>query len=671
MPLAFLAPAFLLALAAIAAPVVVHLRQRERREPVRFPSLMFLRAIAHRSTERRRIVHPWLLLFRAAALAAVAVAFSRPFWRSPRDRAVVARGGRTVILAIDRSLSMGYRGVLDRAKDSAAAALAGLGSGDRAALVTFDETAAVAAELTADVGGVRRALARIEPSGRNTRLAAGLRAARELAALAEGAPPEIVVISDFQRSALTGLESVAAPTAGRLRMVSVGAADRPNTRVVGAEFDRREGPGTNQLTVAATVAGSGGARAVKARLIVNGRPLAEATVATPTRGLAAVSFPAVTVPPGPALGAIALEPDDLPADDTLRFVVPVGGGVPIVLLDPAGDPEQSLYLERALEIGKAPSFAVQLSRRGMPAGGGDGVRTVVVTTWTGLGPGVVSGLERFVSDGGGLVAVASGPLPAWLPVRGGKVIEREPSSAGRWSRLDGSHPVLEPFREALTTDFGAARFFRYRDLVPDSAAVVPARFDDGRPALVEGRHGAGRILVVAAGLDARTGDLPVQPVFLPLVHRLVAYAGGIGAEARWQDVGAAVTVPDVAGDLTVRGPAGPGVAVKRGEAFVLDGPGFFEAASDLARAPVARWAANPSAEESDLAAVDPREALGQLRAPADSASERQPEAVAAAVDERNQSWWLPLLAVVLLLLGAETWQVLRLERARPRAGGAE
>ena len=70
MPLTFLAPAFLAALAALAVPILIHLIQRERKEVIAFPSLMFLRRIPYQSVERRRI-HNWLLL--ALRLAAMAI----------------------------------------------------------------------------------------------------------------------------------------------------------------------------------------------------------------------------------------------------------------------------------------------------------------------------------------------------------------------------------------------------------------------------------------------------------------------------------------------------------------------------------------------------------------------------------------------------------------------
>ena len=78
--MSFLAPLFFVALAAVAVPVFVHLIQRERKDIVEFPSLMFIQKIPYQSVERRRI-HNWpLLLMRIAAMALVVAAFSRPFF---------------------------------------------------------------------------------------------------------------------------------------------------------------------------------------------------------------------------------------------------------------------------------------------------------------------------------------------------------------------------------------------------------------------------------------------------------------------------------------------------------------------------------------------------------------------------------------------------------------
>ena len=59
--MSFLTPLFLVGLGALAIPVILHLIQRERRNVVQFPSLMFIRRVPYQSVRRRRIRH-WLLL---------------------------------------------------------------------------------------------------------------------------------------------------------------------------------------------------------------------------------------------------------------------------------------------------------------------------------------------------------------------------------------------------------------------------------------------------------------------------------------------------------------------------------------------------------------------------------------------------------------------------------
>src|ERR1700682_6599437 len=91
--MSFLTPFFLLASAAIAIPIFVHLIQRERKRVIQFPSLMFIQRIPYQSVRRRRIRHWALLLMRCAAILMIVAAFARPFLRK-EDGIAAARGGR-------------------------------------------------------------------------------------------------------------------------------------------------------------------------------------------------------------------------------------------------------------------------------------------------------------------------------------------------------------------------------------------------------------------------------------------------------------------------------------------------------------------------------------------------------------------------------------------------
>src|SRR2546425_10030755 len=101
--MSFLAPAFLLGLAALAIPVFIHLIQRERKRVIEFPSLMFVRRIPYQSGRRRRIRHWLLLMMRAAAILMIVAAFARPFLRQASAGAPRPGGRRDSTLWLEQT----------------------------------------------------------------------------------------------------------------------------------------------------------------------------------------------------------------------------------------------------------------------------------------------------------------------------------------------------------------------------------------------------------------------------------------------------------------------------------------------------------------------------------------------------------------------------------------
>src|SRR5437667_10548573 len=107
--MSFLAPLFFLGLGAIAAPILVHLIQREKKRVVEFPSLMFVQRIPYQSVRRRRIRHWFLLLMRAAAILLLVAAFARPLLPKAAEAAAALTGGRReVLLLVEPYASIGY-----------------------------------------------------------------------------------------------------------------------------------------------------------------------------------------------------------------------------------------------------------------------------------------------------------------------------------------------------------------------------------------------------------------------------------------------------------------------------------------------------------------------------------------------------------------------------------
>ena len=667
MGLSFLVPAFLAGLAAIVVPIVVHLRQRERRDPIRFPSLMFLVRVPHRTAERRRLTNLLLLLLRGVAVALLVLAFSRPFVAKTPEQVRAAIRSRALIVLLDRSMSMGYAGVWDRALDSVRAALGRLAPGDLAGLVEFDARASVAQPLTADHELVRSRLAALRPGGAETRFAPAFRLAREVAREAGAARIEVLLVSDLQRHAIAGLEAVDPVQGATLRIAAVGRDSTSNARVVSVEASRSVEGRQVVLRVSARVASKAvHGRSAQATLAVDGRDLGTTRAELGPSGVTTLTFAPVRVPATARSASVRLDADDLPADDDYRFELAGPAGIRVALLLPPGLPaDESLFLERALAISRAPTLSVSTARGPVRSADLDGTAVVVAADLAGLRPSAEPALRRFVERGGGLV-VFTGPRgldgggPAWLPARTGRIVDRAADRGAALGDLDRDHPVFEPFQETLTTDFGSARYFRYRELAADSTGTVLARFDDGRPAIVAGRLGNGRIVMLASTADGVWSDLPLQPVFLPLVQRLVSWAGGIGEERQAFEVGDVAVLPTTGAGLTIQRPNGDLERIEPDSAthpLTLDAPGFFEVRRVGAETtPVASYAVNPPAVESDLTLAAPAEIGGALRVSGDSATMGEPPLpLTAAEQEARQSWWTWILLGVVVLLVVETW----------------
>src|SRR5687768_14003638 len=145
--MSFITPLFFAALAALAIPVLIHLIQREKKQILRFPSLMFVQRVPYKSVQRRRI-HNWLLLMvRLAALALIILAFARPFFER-QDMTPTGTGAREVVVLLDQSYSIGYADRWERARAAAYEAINGLGPADRGSVVLFSSDAEIALRST-------------------------------------------------------------------------------------------------------------------------------------------------------------------------------------------------------------------------------------------------------------------------------------------------------------------------------------------------------------------------------------------------------------------------------------------------------------------------------------------------------------------------------------------
>jgi hypothetical protein len=684
MPFSFLAPAMLAALAVLAVPVLVHLIQKERKDAVRFPSLMFLSQVPYKSTRRRKIRNWALFLLRSAAVFLVVMAFSRPWYEGNLVADSPLASAREVAILIDRSYSMGYSGRWDRALAAANGAIDGLGPDDRASIIFFDGGAVSANQPTGDHARLKAALQGAQAGSGVTRYGPGLKLAQGVLETSDKPKREIILISDFQRAGWDGGEGVQLPSGTEITPVSVADGATSDVAVGEVAFRREESGGRDRVTATARIINTGvdPISNVDVTLELGGRDLETKTVNIPANDAISIVFSPFTLPEESVRGVVSIEPDALPADDRFHFLLSPGQAVNVLIAD-GGAPRSSLYLERALTISERPRYRVEVKRANAVRASDFTDKAVVIWNDAAMPPGETGRrLRTFVEEGGGLVLVA-GPRANWtaagdlIPGTMGQVAERE-HPGGALGYIDYGHVVFEVFRAPRSGDLASARFFRYRPIQVDSTALVRARFDNGAAALIEKAVGAGRVMVFSSTLDNFWNDLPVQPIFLPLVHQIVLHTAGYVEPSPWFRVGQVIDVaggspvatadsaagrpaPRATAELVALAPGGERIEIDTG-LLHAEQRGFYEIRGEGAQERVV--AVNVDLAESELASMDPQELVTALE-PGESAGRNVGDARIRPADrERTQKLWWYLLIVAFLVLAAETVLGNRLSRRR-------
>jgi len=688
MGLGFLAPAILAGLAALAIPLYFHLTHRERKEDVQFPSLMFLERIPYRSVRRQRIRHPLLLALRLLGVALLVAAFARPVLeRSELTAAGV--GPSEVVILLDRSHSMGYGDRWDEALAAARELVAGLGPEDRASLLFFSTGAAAPVRSTTDRNRLLASLDTVSVSARPTRFGPALQLAAGILEESEFPSRRAYFISDMQRGGWDGDEGIRFPPGAVLTPLPVGVGETPsNLAVTGVTFQRDRSEARERVTVSARVVATG-PEPVRGRgvaLELDGRVLEVRSVDVEPGASSSVTFAPITLTDPFTRGTVRAEADALPADDVFHFVLSPGDGIPVLLVESGALDNPGLYLREALSIGDDPPFRVESRRVDALQPGDFAGRRVVILHDTRPPVGAAGeALARWVEGGGGLL-VALGERSAWpeaapdlLPGSFSPPRDRRERRGGALGFVETAHPIFELFASPRSGDLTAARFFRTRTVSPVEGAEVLARFDDGEAALVERRVGRGRVLLWASTLDTFWNDLPLQPVYLPLMRRSALYLADHRPTPAWHTAGG---VAELSGRAALGGdgvdtpyperialPPGGGapiplVPVDHTAFLSLDEQGFYlvRGPGEAPPRPFA-LAVNLDPGESDLTPMDPAELAASVASRTSAAEGVAAGGLSREDRERRQSGWWYLLLGALVLLGVETVAANRLSRS--------
>lgn len=640
-------------------PIVIHLSQRRKFKEFHVGTLRFLQ-LAEKKRNLRLRVEEWpLLLLRMLALALLAFLFARPFL-SDREQTEAAQ--EKTILLLDASGSM-TAGMADEARAAAKKAIKEAGA---VTVGQFSDAVQVIGSID-DYQPVAGA-----PSDFNKALGWTLDHLRS-----EGVEnARVIMVGHFAAAAMPSSPPRVWPPRVHVEVIAVQPPEFRNEAVRATELLTPFA--TGQMEIEARVTPSEKDRELS--LAAEGINLKQTVPAGAERAIFSFRPPREEV-----RGFISLEGKDAwPADDRRPFAYQWAEPEKVVILDgfPGATPfeGQGYFLEKALAAsgaahGMSPfrpeiSFGIEGQRQEEGASSLFGVigealsgnmldskKLEKVSAIAICGPTVITAREAkmirtAVDKGAGLlIAIDSRWTPeATAALRGEGLFPEAVEFTGgmqqrRLSSWDKKHPALEKFDGK---EGGDLRQLLWRDafsMEADENWEALATLEGGHPLLVElkqsnARHG--RVMVLAHPLTREWGDLPREPLFVPLAKNFF----NVLARYEARPHSANVTTPGI------------------NEARAI---GYYQAADGSAE----MVAAAPA--ESAVMAVD---AAGFRKAFALPEIPSQPQATTAADPAlaglerpRSGEWWPWLVLGLLLLLTIEcavaTRRAARLEPATP------
>ncbi len=618
-------PLLLLAGAAVAVPLILHLFHRHDTRRVAFPALRYLLRTEKEHARTIRFRQILLLVLRITAILLVALAAARPF---------IGGGGgihdpTALVIILDNSMSsgrvVGQGRTLDQLKGIARTSVARASSEDRVWLLRAGEPWSVA--LTGSLDDVGRWIEETVVSGGRGDLIESIERAAALVSGAGLPASEIHVVSDLQRTAFLG-GAVRADLAAIPLVVYDGTDAEPvNRHLDGLLIGGGLPPLANQRSHI-TVRVSGGSDSLAPiRLVVENRIRGAASAPEGTHTL----LPLGPFPEGPVNGYVETDPDDLGLDDRQYFSLTVR--------PPPGvwaDTSQSFFLSRALPV---------LESAGR------------------LRPAPVTEADVLLAIGGaGLESRRPGAAAIVVPYRDVTLLpalnRRLASSGISWR--------FEPVEAQGETPLGASsvpisldgvRVFEHYRLIPGGAAGAEAqaevvvRLATGEPWLVRGTSEGGPFFLMASPLEPEATSLPVTASLLPLLEWMLSRSAGAGASVPFLTAGEPIPLPE--GATGVQDPEGTlhpvdGTGVLRETRL----PGVYTVYRE--DVPIAYVALNTPSEESLLEPIEARELRGLLDAPLSMVEDSTHWTRSVFASGQGPEVWWQILVVALGVLVLES-----------------
>lgn len=554
----FLVPLFLVALLAVAIPIIIHLLNLKKPERVSFSTLSFFRELQKSTIRRLKIKRLLLLAIRTAMIMLLAMALSRPFL-NPTGFSFSSNTPVLYGLLIDNGIGMSRIDAngpyINQAREVALGIVQNGRSNDRYLIYnTHGEL------IRSGIMDVDQAISVIESLDIAEKGAFRNERWLSLASAMDSWIGESRVIfritsnnvASLEAGNLTLDESIASRTP--VNYVIVGDADGSNIVVSGLRTTGTSaGVGRPlELEVEVTNLGNQTASNQFISLESEGKLAGQYQSTIEPSETASFYFEIIPDKQGDITGWVLLEGDVFPADNIHYFSISIPESRQILMI--SEDERTASYLSAVLTAAEQLQGQIRITeilvREYSEVSDLNAYNTVVLNGISRVPDDLQDQLVQFVQSGKGLVFYPSqtGDIPSYnrflSRLNAGEITGLMGDygsfqSVTRVDRIREGHPIIDDiFDKQLNEDVRITLpsiYYYFRHMITTSSQGVPILRTALEDAILsEFRFGSGRVLVSSLGTDPGWSAFPGSTLFAPIFYRTVLYASAAGSAGHLQ-----------------------------------------------------------------------------------------------------------------------------------------
>jgi hypothetical protein len=563
--LTFLNPIALIGILAAGIPILLHIFNLRKLKTIEFSTLSFLKELQKTKIRRLKLRQLLLLFLRTLLVILVVLAFSRPTLKGSLPGGLAGQAQTTAVIVFDDSQSMTASDeqgeLLQQAKNGALDVIDLLKDGDEVYLVKLSD---VPVDGTSEIPSaqrnfpaVRNSIKEIKPSAMHRTIEDALRFAARLLAASQNFNKEVYLVSDFQSGSLESKthrvktsENLFAPTT-QFFLIPLGKRELQNVSVESIEIPNTIFEVNKPFAVKAKLTNHGTSNIQNHVVSVyqDGNRVGQKGADIRAGQSVETEFMLVPKHPGFLEGKIELEDDDLEFDNTRFFTVHIPDEFHVLLV---GTPSDLTYLRITLATRLTDSSASlkinQIPYDRFSSSQLNNTDVVIFSNLQELTHNQSFALKTYIQNGGGLLffpgiqttrdafntAIAAPLGISTVSTSDDNLTSQSANSFIEFDKVDLRHPLFAGMFEETESKQLAGTTHQHRVLesprinksfhyvpTPKSRSIIT--LTNGYPFLMEEQIGSGHVLLFSVPANTEWSDLPLKGLFVPLVHRSLAY----------------------------------------------------------------------------------------------------------------------------------------------------